>query len=247
MRKNLLEFLFGPNAIQESNKSLGEDVIKLFEEAADEEIEQMTANKKPLAAALKSIGITATVTEGPQCCEIRCDNEADYREYCQLLGNADSMHKLAELGWVTAHGGDAGQSFEAPDFKIGFIELKTTETGSDKEKPEDLEKVLKTAQAAVAEPIDRDDDELNPVENGSKSAGGKGGIGKAQDGAKPEGKPKGVSEARRIASQMLDEMTSVSAIPALEGPPIGIVGKAATARSRFQRNKGKNDKRAPAR
>ena len=32
MRKNLLEFLFGPTAVLESSKSLGEDVVKLFED-----------------------------------------------------------------------------------------------------------------------------------------------------------------------------------------------------------------------
>ncbi len=44
MRRNLLEFLFGPTAVQ-SGQNLGEDVVKLFEEAADEETEQMVANK----------------------------------------------------------------------------------------------------------------------------------------------------------------------------------------------------------
>ena len=127
MRRNLLEFLFGPTAAQQSTQTLGEDVVKLFEEAADEETEQMVANKKPLATALKAIGISNEVVEGAQWCEIHCDDENQYREHVRLLTDADNMHKLAELGWVFALCGDQAMSNEAPGFKIGFIELNMVE------------------------------------------------------------------------------------------------------------------------
>ena len=117
MRKNLLEFLFGPAAVRESSKTLGEDVVKLFEEAADAETEQMVANKKPLAAALKDIGISNEVIEGPQACEINCDDEDQYREHVRLLSDPDNMHKLAEKGWVFAVLGDVAMSNEPPGFK----------------------------------------------------------------------------------------------------------------------------------
>jgi len=37
MRKNLLEFLYGEAVYSEASADLGEQVVKLFEEAADEE------------------------------------------------------------------------------------------------------------------------------------------------------------------------------------------------------------------
>lgn len=301
MRKNLLEFLFGAEAAHRSGQNLGEDVVRLFEEAADEEGEQIKADKKPLAAALKSIGISATVNCEATDCEIICDNEKDYRTYLALLANADNTHKLAELGWVVAKGGDAGMSAEAPDYKIGFIELNMLEMPGNKAMVPDLDKLLKDAQKFSATKLDRDDD-LNPVENDDKTSDdNQKGVGKAADGKKPEGKPKGVGEgrnshtysvctkcnerypsgtrvsardgktvpchcgsmdyrhgvrekldARALASRLLDsenlnEMTGCSAIPAVDGPPLGIAGNPAD-RSRLRNRKFKvNAKREPNR
>lgn len=192
MRKNLLEFLFGPAAVLESSRTLGEDVVKLFEEAADAETEQMVANKKPLAAALKDIGISNEVIEGPQWCEIHCDDENQYREHVRLLAEPDHMHALAEKGWVFALCGDQAMSNEPPGFKIGFIELNMLGTPENKQDAESLETVLKNAQKFATTPMDRDDDDLNPVETDDKgSKDGQKGVGKAKDGANPEGKPKG--------------------------------------------------------
>src|ERR1041384_5426484 len=100
MKKNLLEFLFGPAVIRESNTNLGEQVIKLFEEAADEETEEMVANKQPLAATLKSLGISKEIEAGPACACLTCDNPEDYREYVSILFDPENLHKLAEKGWV---------------------------------------------------------------------------------------------------------------------------------------------------
>lgn len=224
MRRNLLEFLFGPTAAQ-SSQNIGEDVVKLFEEAADEETEQMVANKKPLATALKSIGITNEVIEGPQACEINCDDENQYREHVKLLTDPDNMHKLAELGWVFAVLGDVAMTNEPPGFKIGFIELNMLGMEPKTDKAPDLEKVLKDAQKFATTPLDRENDKLNPVETDIKpSDDGQKGVGKPTDGKKPEGKIKDSLSAGDLARRMLDEegslqeMTGCSAIPAVESP-----------------------------
>lgn len=239
MRKNLLEFLYGPAIARESSQNLGEAVLHLFEEAENAETEQMVANKKPLATALKSIGISNEVCDGPQCCEIHCEDEQQYREHLRLLADPDHMHKLAELGWVAAKCGDQAMSNEPADFKIGFIELAMLGMPDNKQDGESLETVIKNARKFATEPMDRED-KLNPVETDKKpSDDGQKGIGKAKDGADPEGKPKGATKsesltAKALANQML-EMTACAAIPAVE-KPMGVVGDPA---SRFRNKKKK--------
>lgn len=259
MRKNLLEFLFGPAAARESSATLGEEVVKLFEEAAGEETEQMVANKKPLAAALKDIGISAEVIEGPQWCEIKCDDEAEYREHMALLRDPEAMHKLAEKGWVMAQRGDQGMSNEPPDFSIGFIELNMLDMPDNKQDVPSLDNVLKNAQKFATTPMDRDDD-LNPVETDDKTSDdNEKGVGKAKDGAQPEGKPKGSSKsesltAKALASRMLDEddlreMTGASAIPAVEAP-MGVPARKPDYRKRLQalrKRRGEDEQGRPNR
>lgn len=217
MRKNLLEFLFGPAAVDDSSRALGEDVVKLFEDAANTETEQMVANKKPLVSALKDIGIDAAVHEAPQWCGINCENEDQYREHLKLLRDPDAMHKLAEKGWVMAQCGDQAMSNEPPSFKIGFIELDMLGMPDNKQDSESLETVIKNAQKFATTPLDRDDDELNPVETDRK----------------PGKSPRKRKETREshspaaLAHQLLEscdlsEMTTCSAIPAVE-TPIGTV------------------------
>jgi len=238
MRKNLLEFLFGPAAVRESSHTLGEDVVKLFEEAADAETEQMVANKKPLAAALKDIGISNEVIEGPQWCEIHCDDESQYREHVRLLSDPDNMHKLAEKGWVFALCGDQAMSNEPPAFKIGFIELNTLGMPENSDKVPSLDKVMKDAQKFATTPLDRDDD-LNPVETDDKSSDdNQKGVGKATDGEKPKGKIKDSLTAKDLARRLLDEdnlseMTGASAIPAVEAP-MGVPARKPDYRKRLQ-------------
>lgn len=258
MRKNLLEFLFGAAAVRESGTTLGEEVVRLFEDAADEETEQMVANKKPLAAALKDIGISNDVIEGPQACEIQCDDEAQYREHMALLRDPDNMHKLAERGWVVAQCGDQAMSNEPPSMVIGFIELNMLDMPDNKQDVPSLDNVLKNAQKFATTPMDRDDD-LNPVETDDKtSSDNQKGVGKAEDGAAPKGKPKGSTKsesARTLAKRMLDEddlseMTGASAIPAVERP-IGqapATDKSARARSRLaalRKRRGEDEQGRP--
>jgi hypothetical protein len=198
MRKNLLEFLFGPEALPKS-EDLGEQIVRLFEEADAVETEEVVANKKPLATALKSIGISAEVEACPGWCLIKCDDEACYREYMEKLRTADAMTKLAEQGWVMAQCGDTGMSNEAPDFKIGFIEIKTAETGEDDKPDETIKELNKQGREDASTEQDRDD-KLNPVENPDSEMGGKKeGVGKAADGKDPEGKPKGSTKSESLS------------------------------------------------
>ena len=227
MRKNLLEFLFGDAVIRESSQSLGEQVVKLFEEAADEETEEMVATKEPLVTALKSLGIDAGVEAAAQACELTCDDPVKYREYVRILSDPENMHVLASKGWVPAKCGDTAMTFEPAEMKINFIEIATAKTG-DKDKAPDLEKVLKDAQKFASTEPDHDDD-MNPVEFDDKtSSNRKKGVGDAKDGAAPEGKPKGSSKseakrrtqpksAKQITESLL-EMTSTAAVPSFEGP-----------------------------
>jgi len=259
MRKNLLEFLFGPAAVRESSPTLGEQVVKLFEEAADAETEQMVANKKPLVAALKDIGITDEVIEGPQWCEIHCENEDEFRRHMALLRDPDNMHKLAERGWVVAQCGDQAMSNEPPAFKIGFFELNMLDMPDNTDKVPSLEKVMKDAQKFATTPLDRDDD-LNPVETDDKgSDDGQKGVGKAKDGEQPKGKIKDSLTAKELARRLLDEgdlseMTAASAIPAVE-KPIGTsvpVGAQSRSRSRarlaaLRKRRGEDEQGRPNR
>lgn len=237
MRNNLLQFLFGQQAaVTESSSNLGDEVVRLFEEAAQEETEQMVANKKPLASALKDIGIDCEVHEKAQWCEIHCADEKEHREHMALLTDPDAMHKLAELGWIVANCGDAAMGNEPADCKIGFIEIANMEPSED-ETGEPLEKVLKDAQKFATTPVDRDDS-MNPVETDIKgSASKQKGVGKPTDGTKPKGEIKDSVGARRVVNRLLDEMTSCSAIPAVEQPMMPPIGAQTNSpdRSRFKK------------
>jgi hypothetical protein len=220
MRTNLFEFLFGESAVYETKGAdLGEQIVKLFEEADEAEGVEMVANKKPLATALKALGIDEPVEACSQWCEIRCDDDAKYHEYCRLLGDPDAMHKLAEMGWVLVRCGDEAMSNEKPSYKLGFIEIETAET-EDGDKPEDAEKLRKDSQKDASTEFKRDD-KMNPVELDDPGKGKKdAGVGDPKDGEDPEGKPKGSekkvkeSSAKGIVNRMLDEMTTAGNIPA---------------------------------
>jgi len=212
MRKNLLEFLFGDVAIRQTTADLGENIVKIFEEADELEAVQMVASKKPLADALKAIGISQAVDAGYQMAEVKFTDADAYREAVQLLFEPENIHKLAELGWVATRGdGDIAQTNEPPEYKLNFVEISVASDLENKEKAPDLEKVLKKGQEFATTPVDRDDD-LNPVDNtrsdkkGEKQAG----VGKAKDGEDPEGKPKGSTkkteskEAAELASALLE-------------------------------------------
>jgi hypothetical protein len=249
MRRDFLQQLFGDPSVEErlmQPAHIDELISRIFEEADQQEAGLLKANKKPLADALKSVGVNAAVEAFPQWCEIRFDNEADYRAACASIFTPDAMHDLAQAGWVAAKSGDEGMANEAPDFKIGFFEVSVAgEDASDTEKAPDLEKVIKDGRSAATKEQDRDDDELNPVENPDDEMGGKAeGVGKPKDGADPKGKPKGSYEsAAAIASDLL-ETTMASAIPAPVEAPLGTARRDTRNRKRMdalrRRHSGKS-------
>lgn len=198
MRKNLFEFLFGKSCLGPdlSNPSVGEQVVRLFEEADAAEMTALTSSKQPLVKALKSIGVDGTPVMGASWAELHFEDGDAYREALRAVYEPDALHKLAVAGWVPAKCGDQAQANEPADYKLGFIELSVAETGDSDKVPDD-EKLRKEAQKADTTPEDRDD-ELNPVENPDKVFvdDNQTGVSKATDGKDPEGKPKGVSEGR---------------------------------------------------
>ena len=245
MRTNLLEFLFGKSIVRESAE-LGEQVVKLFEEADEVEGVEMVANKKSLADALKAMGVNGTTEPGFQSATLTFDNEAAYRECLCALGTPDGIHKLAQMGWVMTHCGDRAMANEKPEFRVNFIEIATAKTGEADKPDEKIKAIIKQGQEFANEPMDDDTGENNPVERetgkpDTKLTGKTKGVGKPTDGAAPEGKPKGstgkVKESaqakvdRLLCSPPIQEMTSVSGIPAVESP-MGL----GSLRSRQRRN-----------
>lgn len=248
MRTNLLEFLFGETVVRETQgHDLGEQIVRLFEEADEAECEEMVANKKPLADALKALGIDEPVVAGAQCCEIHCSDDATYHCFCKKLADGDAMTKLAEMGWVVVKCGDSGMANEKPDYKIGFIEIQCNYTGAQDKpgKADDIEKIRKDAQKDDATEFKRktskDPVKGNPVELDDPDMGEKQtGIGKATDGKDPEGKPKGTaakvkeSKSPKALVDDLLEMTGTGAVPAFPsgGNPMSILSPRSRALSR---------------
>lgn len=185
----------------------------------------MKSDKKPLATVLKSIGISAPIEAQSSWAEVRFADGDEYRSACVTVYEPDNLHKLAVAGWVPAHCGDQAMANEPADYKLGFIELSTVETGDSDTAP-DLKKVMKDARERDTTEMDRDDDDLNPVENPDKDEAGSDhqpGISKATDGKDPEGTPKGSKGSKKESAEELVanllEMTSAGAIPAFDGPP----------------------------
>lgn len=229
MRTNLLEFLFGETVIRDEAE-LGEQIVRLFEEADEAEGIELVANKKPLGSALSAMGVSGKVEAGVQWAELHCDNDADYRNYVGILSEPDNMHKLAEMGWVMARCGDAAMSSEPPDYKIGFIEIQTAESGDADKSNENINAIIKKGQEFATTPVEQDDD-LNPVEHehgkpDAKLSGKTTGIGKSSDGADPEGKPKGSTKSESIVDRLLakpvQEMTGTGSCGTFSGgvPPV---------------------------
>ena len=225
MRRNLFEFLYGAGVQGPdlNDPGLGEEVVRLFEDADAEEADDMKSDKKPLATALKSIGVAASIETQPSWAEVHFADGDEYRSACAAVYEPDSLHKLAVAGWVPARCGDQAMANEPADFKLGFIELSTAETG-DSDKAPDMEKVRKDAQERDTTAPEHDD-EMNPVEDPDKTGSDEKqpGIAKAADGKDPEGTPKGSkkTEAKTAADMVnhLLEMTSAAGVPAFDGPP----------------------------
>ena len=175
---------------------MGESVLTKYE--SQDDLEKVdVAEKKPLADALKKLGVSAKVEAFPQWCEIRFDDADEYRAACGSIFTPDGMYALASAGWIPAQCGDEAMSNEPAHFKLGFFEIAVAgDPASDTEKAPALKGVMKDGREDDTAEQDREDD-LNPIENPDAEMGSKReGVGKPSDGKDPEGKPKGVSEGR---------------------------------------------------
>jgi hypothetical protein len=206
MKNGLLEFLYGASQRREEvDEIIDSDFVRIFEEAAEKEGQELAANKSSLVDALKGVGITpGEIKEesGYQCFET--DDQNEYLGACRVLNDPDTMHKLAEKGWVAEKCGDVAMSQEKPCFKIKFLDIAVAET-SDSDKGPDQEEILKKAQEFASAEVDTDDP-MNPVEHPSdKMGGGRKGVGDPSDGEKPKGTIKDSLEAQGIVDGLLDE------------------------------------------
>lgn len=209
MKTNLLEFLYGVSQQEaEIDDVLSDDFSKLLEQADSEEAESLKAEKAPLSAALKSLGISSeALHEEPAGYALITDDRETYLNACAKLADAEAMHALAKKGWVATHCGDQAMSNEVPEYKIRFLDIATTTgDGTDNSNAaEGDEKLLKKAREfATTEP--EHDEDLNPVDHsapeGNKLAKVK--IGKAKDGAAPEKAVNDSQDAGAIVSSLLE-------------------------------------------
>jgi hypothetical protein len=209
MKNNLLEFLYGVSQQEsEIEDVLDQSFAALFEKADAEEAEAMKAEKSPLSAALKAIGITGeALHEDPDGFCLVTDDKETYIEACRKLSEPDNMHTLAVKGWVATHGGDQAMANEAPEFKIKFLEITTTD-GNGEDNSETAEKestIIKQGREFATQEPDHDDD-LSPVDHDAPEGNKlkKVSIGKATDGAKPKGTIKDSLSATEIVDGLLE-------------------------------------------
>ncbi len=199
-KKDLLTFLFGESAELESAESdrhelnIAENLDRLMEVAAEAEIGELEAKKTPLAKALGELGIKDAAADLQLDTEgfvLATDNHERYVDAMTVLGSAEAMHKLAEMGWVVTKTGDPAMTNEPPNYRIRFLEITTVDANDRDPKggtydTANREEVIKKAQKFATTPMDRDDD-LNPVENDDGKMGKKDvGVGKAKAGEDPE-------------------------------------------------------------
>jgi hypothetical protein len=209
MKNNLLEFLYGVSQQEaEVENILDESFAALLERADAEEAEAMAAEKAPLSAALKAIGITGeALHEDPDGFCLITDDRETYNEACRKLSEPDNMHTLAVKGWVATHGGDQAMSNEAPEYKIKFLEITTTEgDGEDNPTSGESDTAIMKAGREFATEEPEHDDELSPVDHtapeGNKLK--KVTLPKATDGAQPKGTIKDSQSATDIVDGLLE-------------------------------------------
>jgi len=206
--KDLLAYLFGSSQVENEVEETKSAIERIMEEA--EEQEPLKVERKPLQTALKALDISGELEYDPEGFSLVCGEEADYRRYTEILLSPDAMEKLAKLGWVVTRCGDVAMSNEPAEFRIRFIEVTTAgEDNSDKASwpapnPKLVKGLIKKGREFMDEPGPHDEE--SPVEYDDKTSDdNQKGVGKAQDGKDPEGKPKGSakSEALELAEEIL--------------------------------------------
>lgn len=205
MKKNLLSFLFLESAESDSvETNLAENLEQLFEAAADEVEGELKAKKTPLAKALSEFGISdSDLQMDPEGFCLCTDNRERYSDILTVLGTAEAMHKLAEMGWVVTKPGDAAMTSEPAEYRVRFLEITTVDTG-DKDKPDQKVKAInQQAREFATEPLDRSD-ELNPVETDDGEMGQRqAGVGKPKQGETPE---KAIHDSLKMDDVNVDDL-----------------------------------------
>lgn len=231
MKTNLLSFLFLESAEADAAEAEGrelniaENLERLFEAAAEIETSELESKKTPLAKALGEFGIADSDLQlDPEGFCLVTDNRDRYNDILTVLGNADAMHKLAEMGWVVTKPGDDAMTNEPANYRVRFLEITTVDTGDKDKADEKVKAITKKAREFATTPLDRDDDDLNPVEADDSDKMGKKqtGVGKPKEGEDPEKAIHDSLEAGDV--DKLVEMTTTGSMGTVEGGPQGIVG-----------------------
>jgi hypothetical protein len=195
MKKNLISFLFGESQMDDEIAGIVESIADLDTDGAD-----LKVDKKPLASALRELDIDPeNLEKDPRGLSLVFSDAEAYRSAHAILNEPDSLHKLAQLGWVFSTQGDVAMANEPTECRIRFLEIDNTEpydakasySASDKTRLNKAKEIIKKGREfATTEP--EHDEDCNPVEfSDPKDGGRKKGVGKEKDGADPEGKPKG--------------------------------------------------------
>lgn len=226
--KKLLEFLYGVSQQEsEIDNMLDEDFTKLLEQADAEEVKSLAADKSPLSAALKSVGINgASLKEDPEGFAMVTDDRDEYIAAINILGDPETMHALAVKGWVASKCGDIAMTGEAPEYKLRFLEISTVETSDSDTAEGESEIIKKGREFATKEP---EHDSENPVDHKAPEGNDlkKVKIGEPSDGKQPEGKIKDSLSATDLAANLLEGNLTEGSKAKLTKPASG--GKVAHA------------------
>src|SRR5512137_2680502 len=110
MKKNLIAFLFGESQVDDEIAGIVESIADIDTDGAAGDLK---VDKQPLAKALSSLGIEdKTLENDPRGLSLVFNNAEEYRAAHAILNEPDSLHKLAELGWVFSTQGDVAMANE---------------------------------------------------------------------------------------------------------------------------------------
>jgi hypothetical protein len=195
MKDKLLKFLFEDSQIQEDQDSLAEDIEAIFEDDGD----TLKIDKKPLAAALKSLDIGSEGLEmDPRGFSLVFSDPATFQSAVTVLSDYEAIAKLAEAGWVHSVQGDVAQANEPAELRIRFLEIGQVEPSEGDKSSQTMKDVVKQGREFATQKPD-DWDQSSEVPKGD-------GVGKAKDGEKPKATKESAEElARKFLSQKPDD------------------------------------------
>jgi hypothetical protein len=233
MKRDLMSFLFleSPQsdavASERAELRIAQNLEQLFEAAEETVVKDLEAKKTPLAKALGEFGVSdADLQLDPEGFCLETDNGQRYLDILKVLGTPEATHKLAEMGWVVTRPGDDAMTSEQPHYRVRFLEITQVDTGEQDKADEKVKEITKKAREFATTEQDRDDDDLNPVENEDGEMGEKAtGVGKAKQGEDPDKAIHDAIEAGDV--DKLLEMTTTGSMGTLEQgvPGAGIVKK----------------------